>query len=734
MATIERHNKVQYYLQSREFGTQLIQPPKGWESDYKTIEKDKDSKGFTVKNEIGLEFYGDASDYIMQGFRSFGVQIRISLIKYEADKRSPHQKMRLAYVLEIDAGTIEYNEKTGSLKCSAVEGGLYTDIQDRMSDEYDIFDEFSADGTSIGSLSTVLFQPKPRRLYLESKLEAREGSNYILKSGRWDSNISDFYMGVPMDILFSSHASVVKAVPYAVEGKHGHSMYNTIGTEQRASDQFLFLADRYLGLDIKIEIDFELEDVYYNDANNPREFKLELRKSTGDRIELAEIVTIADFGDPLAFKGQRTQVSYSEHIEVEEGESLSVVFYGRVFASGGGTNNRMDLDIKLHSGSITIADESPFEASVGEAVTAFNLMDRLVMKMTGKQNIFRSSVLEDGGKYGEIVFDNGYLCRGFPRSREEDGETITIQMVTSWEDAFKALSYIEPMAWWVETEGDTQVVRLETAKKVMENFIGIDLGEVDEMTVKASASDFFSKIYVGMEKSIEYEDVNGTKEFNGKTEIATPISRGEQVYEAVTPFRIDSVGYEITRRKPFKDYPTEDTDKDEDIWMHWAKKIGGNVYTHKLWDSDFDEAPKGVFSPETAWNLYFSPFNRAVYGHGYSIARCLFYYPEKQIKFSSSNSDANMSTTINGLTLSENGGTQIKHLEQPHIEPLIYNLSLKLTQEILDSIDGSTEIDGKFIPNYFGLVKFVFRGKTYYGRLIKIETDEQTKIEIISIH
>ena len=196
---------------------------------------------------------------------------------------------------------------------------------------------------------------------------------------------------------------------------------------------------------------------------------------------------------------------------------------------------------------------------------------------------------------------------------------------------------------------------------------------------------------------------------------------------------MDSVGYETIRRKQFIDYPTQDTDRDEDIWMHWAKKVAGG-YTHKLWDSDFDEAPKNIFSPETAWNLYFSPFNRAFYGHGYSINRCLYYYPSKLLKFNPSNANANMSTVVGGQTLKENGSVEIGNLEQPLIEPLLYTITSKLTQEILDSLSGTTEINGKFVYNYFGLVKFVYRSKTYYGRLIKIETDEQTKIELISIH
>lgn len=736
MATIERNNKVQYFLQSREFGTLRIQPPSGWESDYKTVEKDKDSKGFTVKNEIGLEFYGNGSEYILQGFRSFGVQIKINLIKYERDERSKHQSMKLSYSLEIDCGTIDYDEKTKRLKCKAVEGGIFTDVQDRISEEYDLFDEFSADGTNIGPLKTVNFQPKPRSLFLESRLDCREGSNYIAKSGRWDGNLSDFYIGIPMDIEFSSHPDDVTSVTYAIEGSHGHSLNNTIGTKQRVTDQFFFIAERDLQLDITLNLDFEIENIYHDDANSPRKFKVELRRSQGDSIQLSQIITVADYGDPFAIKGQRKQINYSATIDVKAGESLSFVFYGQVQAGGGvfdGKNNRMDLDIHIYSGSLLIQDDTPFEVTTSEAITIFEMMDRLLAKMISKPGIFRSSILEPGGKYADIICDNGYLARGFPKSRIEEGEEVKIQLVASWENAFKALSYIEPMAWWVETEGTTQVIRLETAKKTMENFIGIDLGEVDEVNIKASANDFFSKVIIGMDKSIEYEEVNGTREYNGKTELATPISRGKQTYEALTPFRIDSVGYETIRRKPYRDYPTQDTDRDEDIWMHWARKTASG-YTHKLWSYDFDEAPKGVFSPETAWNLYFSPFNRAVYGHGYSINRGMYYYPTKALKFNSSNSNANMSTKVNGLTIYENGSVEIQNLDQPYIEPLLYSLNVKLSRKILDALEGSTEIDGKFISNYFGLVKFVYRTKIYYGRLIKIETDEQTKIDLISIH
>ncbi len=733
MSTIERSNIVQYYLQSKEFGTVRIEPPNGWENDFKNIEKDKDSKGFTIKNEIGLEFFGDGSTYIFQGYSSFGAQIRISLIKYEVDRKSKHQKMKLAYILEIDADTIDYNEKTGGLKCKAIEGGLYTDITDRISEEYDLLDEFSADNVNIGPMPMVSFEPVPRSLFLESKLEARKGSNYILASGRWDSNISDFYIGIPMDVSYSSHPGEVSSVPFAVESSRGHSLSNTIGTEQRITDQFFLLAERDLTLKLSLVVDFEIENIYANDANSPREFKVELRRSQGDRIQLSEIIEVQDYGDPFTQQNVRQQINFTQTVDILEGESLAFVFYGKVFASGGGSNNRMDLDIKIYESSVSIQDNTPFEATIGEATKIFDVMDRVTSKITGKQDIFRSSILEEGGKYADIICDNGYLCRGFPRVRTDGEEEIKLQLVTSFESAFKALSYIEPMAWWVETEGENQVVRLETAKQTMENFIGVDLGEVDELQVKGSPNDFFSKIMVGMDKSIEYEEINGTREFNGKSEIATPISRGKQVYEAISPFRIDSVGYELIRRKQFIDNSTEDTDRDEDVWMHWAKKTVSG-YTHKTWESDFDSIPSGIYSPETAWNIYFSPFNRAVYGHGYSINRCCYYFPNSELKFNSSNSNASMSTETGGTVLTENGSIKIEKLEQPLIEPLLYTVKRKLTQEILDAIEGSTEINGISIPNYFGLIKFVSKNKTYFSRLIKIETDDQTKIELISSH
>src|SRR5690606_17617570 len=104
---------------------------------------------------------------------------------------------------------------------------------------------------------------------------------------------------------------------------------------------------------------------------------------------------------------------------------------------------------------------------------------------------------------------------------------------------------------------------------------------------------------------------------------------------------IDTVGKERRRRKNIQDYLTEYTNRYKDIWMHVANRLG-DVYTHRVWSDGFSQAPKGIFDPNSAWNLRLSPANRLIYGHSYAINTALFHYPNKKVRFNSSNANSSL--------------------------------------------------------------------------------------------
>jgi hypothetical protein len=166
--------------------------------------------------------------------------------------------------------------------------------------------------------------------------------------------------------------------------------------------------------------------------------------------------------------------------------------------------------------------------------------------------------------------------------------------------------------------------------------------------------------------------------------------------------------------------------------MHDAEVIEGtDTITHKTWQKRFDTKPIGVYDADSSWNLWLSPMNRLYYGHSYSVQRGLYHYPNKKIRFNSSNANQNLITQDNGIILSESGSLIISSLPQARVEATKINFTFKMTQTIDKMFKGQTDLNGKSVLNYFGLIEYIENGVKKYGRLIKLESSEEANITLI---
>lgn len=737
MDNIERNNQVRYELYTRRIGGIIIQEPKGWENDTRSYERDKDSRGIQYKTNVDLEFYGNASEYLNTVFTAFGIQEKVILTKYEKDRFSINEKWKIRYVQELDMATFKIVNRTGNVTIKATEGGLYSDIKNRESDEYDLLNNESADGIDIGSIKTHPFEPKVRGIFLESLLRDSQ-TEYRINSERYQNSLSETSRTVPFQVVYNSDRDNVSSPGNSSDFYNSiipHSQAYGINTVQAIGDQFYYRSDIKRSIRVKMTLEFKISKVVQKDAVDGF-FRVEFRKSfqdgNNDRLKEREILLDMDGDGEI---GILKTVSFDQQIDLDIGDSLSFVFAHSALLQSGTFESpgRYDVFVNVIKSELTVQDETDYAQTSSRVIKPFDLFERIVAKITGKKGIFKSSIFGVGGEYEHFVVDNGFWARGFPDTfTKEDGTEESIQLKTSFKDAFESFNYLEPLAWFVEIEKGKEVLRIEKATYTMQNFIGVRIKAADNIEREASKPDFFSTIDIGHDKSLEYEEINGLDEPNGKSQFTTHITRNESKYLAVSKFRFDSVGYELIRRKTYANFPKEDTPRDEDVWIHDAKVSEFGVYTHNLWPDHFDIAPTGIFDPDSAWNLRLSPMNRLFYGHGYSVLRGLYHYPDNKIRFNSSNANQNLTTKMNGLELQEKGSIFIKDFTKPRVEAEKITLTFRMTQEIENQLLGFTKVDGEFVPNYFGLVEYEETGKKKYGRLVKLDSDDQSTLTLIN--
>lgn len=282
MDNLERARQVEYRLFSRALGLKVIQEPKGSNNDTRSFERDKDSMSILSKTEIKLDFYGDANDYLKHIYFNYGIEEKVTLTKYVKDLTSISETWKIRYVQELDMGTFKENAEENSSTVKSTQGGLYTDIKNRYSDKYDLIDDTSADGDNIGELVTHQFQPLGRKLFLQSLLEDKR-VNYRVNAASIPLTTTYNTRTIPFEVTYNSDQEDITNVFY------GSEAYNTdthqelensdsIGSEQRIGDQFLYRAENNKTVYIKFSLDLKIAS-YENINNNISPLYIELRKS-----------------------------------------------------------------------------------------------------------------------------------------------------------------------------------------------------------------------------------------------------------------------------------------------------------------------------------------------------------------------------------------------------------------------------------------------------------------------
>lgn len=744
MEILESINTVYYELYCKPLGSIVIQEPDGWKDDSRSLERDKDAKSITTKSEVRLTFYGDGAEFISTVYYGFGLMEKVLLVKRERNINSLEEEWKLRYVQELDLAEFDEDSRTGAVKVKATEGGLFDDIKARQGDEYNLINQESADGENIGPIKTYPFGPESRGIFLETLFQDSDVTNYKINGEVVGTETIHLSRNVPMTNIYNSDETNVR-----IPDSHNEMPTHNVGYEvgQDLADLYLcyYNTDIPKTMNLTIDVKGTITDIIQSSSqfNTRDDFSvaiLKTRNKPNDELyhEIIEVIELnyyqgVNIGD--SFEG-----IYNGSIDVSVEEGFAVVVASHQYGYG------LDMILNFSKSEVRIADSTQYPNSYSRCMKPIDLFDRLVAKITGQTGLVRSDCFGSGGDYEHFVVDNGFWARQFPDKIEKDnGESEEIQFVTSFQDAFESFSYLEPLSWFIDTEGERLVVRIEKATYTQRNFIGISLGEVTKVSRKSSGGDWFQTIELGHEGDLDYEEVNGLDEPNGKSEFSTPLKRGGGRYSVVSKYRFDSIGYELIRRKDFENYPKEDTDRDKDIWIHDAKPItllegDGDthvMYMHNLWqDVGFVEAPRGIFDPDSAFNLRLSPMNRLIEGHGYAVKRCLYHAPDKVVRFNSSNANQNLITrrVIRDIdfVIEEKGWVRIRNLEHPRIEPTETEVTFKMTPDIEDQFFGFKVINGRAVPNYFGLIQYIEKGQKKYGRLVKLSTKNESKLTMIN--
>lgn len=709
-------NRIEIILESVLGRKVLHDDPIGYDQSETEIGRSEITHGIFLKQINNLEFYGEAKQYLESLWKYRGPQAKCKLTRKEQHPQTDEWELKGVGYLDFTTRKI----KDGKMSIDFVEGGLREILTSQMKEKFELNRETDINGKPISGLITDTLELKGRDIYLLSRLE-NPTSNFEIKSGEWAStvDIRESFLPLPLTVAANTDPqNIQEPVPH-VKSNGSYIFYPKSGA-------FFLVADRARGKTVlKIKSSMRISYIHTEDYNDSAYMDVRLyRFSGGEDFVIEKETILADIGNPLAVLDQTFTIDRSFVFDgidsIKEGDSFAVYIrlQGAYGDTSTGNRGHMNVQFDNYTGSIAWSEDSYFEPTTAKCLTAYEAGKRQTEIYTG-QPCFESYLLQ--GKNNailkndahDIVFSNGGWIRNL-KKKQEDESLKEWPFEMSFEDFYKSIHSLLPVGYGIATKGNKQYIVLEDLKFFFQRTVAINLGKIDIKERSTAAEYCFQSLKFGYTKGGDYEKPLGLDEYNVQATWASPLTVVDNVYEAIGPSRTDSYGAEDARRMQYSDFPDEDTPYDKDTFMFDVKDIGrsdrgrGQIFSVRTWQDDFEAPPSGVYSPETAYNLNFSP-GRNLRRHAYWFNNAIVKLQDLFLQYRNSQGNSELSTKKQGeAVVKENQDTiPIPDLENPLFEPEWIDAEADFSQSVMDQITGTTLIDGREVNNYYCLAEFL---------------------------
>jgi len=319
------------------------------------------------------------------------------------------------------------------------------------------------------------------------------------------------------------------------------------------------------------------------------------------------------------------------------------------------------------------------------------------------------------GEFSLITFTNGLLIRLF------DVSQVTFN--ASLKDAFKTLNgilniglgfedgkvVIENEKYFYDIEDNPDYPVTDTEKYTTNQILDLSTWLNDEVISKAVLPEWYAnEIKVGY-NSFEYENIQGLKEFNTKSNYVTPLKSIKRLLDLVSPFRFDTQGVNKLRAKPQNAFGTEDVSGDNDVFGFDVKRA--TVFEVKT-DDDFILVSGGI-DPAQSYNLNFTP-RRNLERHGNRISSMRFAAGD-EIQWMKSDKNTKLVTQKTGeVEKPENEDLLVNDLDAGYWMPEAYQVEAPIDEDTVTALQ----------LNSRGVVKI---GTDKYGWLLECQTNNENK-------
>ena len=727
---LTRFNRVRYTLYGATFTSLVIPEPKGWNDDEKELLRSDKYWGIMTNLSNNLEFYKTAFRAIKGEYDVNGIKAIVRLEKEERNELT--DIWELSYTGYLDFRT--YQQEKNFIKIKFNESEFFKNIESRLKEPYELE---RLDDLKGGVLPPLVYKDLTlagRDIFRETYFDNDDTIIKVKYKGTSSFDaLVDF--AVPLNLKYRSDENFF-APAVAVDS----AGYLNLPSAQIARGLFgvfynagtVFYLKDHLPKTININIHLKFRAKFNSPENNDNAYcRVFLDKPTKDvdagsdyyaRESLAGAQTLLlQILGPTSvpdtseiYKGipsnvwKEFTVNYNTNITLADVDNLGLRF--QPFFSPNPYNRTNVWEFEFSEIEVRAGENDLGKTTACKTLTYYQAFERLFWIITGK-NTFSSNLLST--KWRDLLLTNGFKIRQFT------DKNITISL----EDLYNSLNSIDDICLKIKNN----TVSIEEKAEAFDRTVAIDLGEVSKITRKIEEKLHYSTIEIGSDFDGVYEEVNGLDEPNIKSTYSTCIDVTDNKLSAISKVRNDSYGPSLAQEKLVADFPKLDTKYDKINFAIDAKQLPDGTYLVRHWADDFPQAPDGIFSPQTAFNLRLSPFN-SLKRKSKTISTGLLKYPLELLKYSSTEGNSQLVTYILNTAMvivaqPERATVQNRDLLQPYFLPETITFNKKITMLQFKTI----------VNNQYKLIKFVNElGKDEYAFIYpSVKPNKEGKFTLI---
>jgi hypothetical protein len=709
------YQRVKYKLINKDTNTSiwLKYDPQNWDTSEKTLKRSTKTFGVYTELSKNLIFIKDGADFLKDAYDFKDIEANVELYEYRYHPKTSHPYLH-------STGTFDFSEYSYStpkkeVKVPFKSGGLNALIEAQIKEDFDIERLESINGDAIDDVVKKTVALTSRKIFLVSQWEATEENNAANLSVESNAgNTRNSTTSLPLNLVSQSQEQAQNTV----------SVFGGDELNGSAGMMFFFNADRQRTFKISLETSFDAFVQQYEHVQWAFYQVCLTTYQNGESLDVKNRIVLTNLNDRTEYPdqpfgdswsgslGQWTvpmSANYNGEITLDAGDSIAVELY---LKSDMETSNTAGVRVFAQNvtGSLQIEEDSFFKDSQTQAILFKDIGEKLMQIITGDKNRFYSDFYNNS-EFNKTALTTGFWIRNFYEKPLE----------ISLDSFINTSNVIHNTTYSIEVKNGVETLVLENLEYFFQNTVAIDLpNQVTNLEYKAANEMCYSSLLFGYEEGGEYDEAMGLDEYNVRSGFTLPITRVDDSYEKQSKARADKYAQEFARRKPKEIYPTTDTAYDEDLHLLDLKESIGEALQERTWEDDFEQAPKNVYSPETATNLRLLP-SQIEQRHQWFYGSCLFKQQDKKVRYSNGSGNKEITTKKqNEVERNEKDSINVSSLSKPRFIPLWAEFEHPIDYYVNEQLNGKTNVNGRDVPNVYFKVQFIDNeGKKKQGFLFE---------------